>query len=82
MTRPLLELEKIAAGIGRTIKLVLPPGVGFAVMIFDLGEGGHMTYVSNGERADMINALKELLVNLQLNRVQPHGRPAAPNTNT
>jgi hypothetical protein len=45
-----------------------PAGVGFALMIFDFGEGGNMAYVSNAERADMIRALEELLQKLKQDR--------------
>jgi len=59
MTRPLGELEEVARDIGHTIGGALPEGVGFALMIFDFGPGGHMTYLSNAGRAEMVKALRE-----------------------
>lgn len=40
---------------------------GFAVLIFEFGkaEAGRMNWISNGERADMIVALKETVAQLE-----------------
>jgi hypothetical protein len=35
---------------------------GFTLMLFHFGEGGHLTYISNAQREDMILAIKEFLV--------------------
>jgi len=35
---------------------------GFTLMIFTMGEGGFLTYISNAKREDMILAIKEWLV--------------------
>lgn len=58
---PLEELEKQARDIGLTIKGALPPGVGFALLVFDFGEGGSLTWISNAERDDMLRALQEFM---------------------
>ncbi|HEY1897027.1 MAG TPA: hypothetical protein VGG62_12170 [Terracidiphilus sp.] len=34
---------------------------GFALFIFDFGDGGRINYISNAERADMIATLKEFI---------------------
>ena len=34
---------------------------GFALLVFDFGDGGNMQYCSNARREDMIAALRELL---------------------
>jgi hypothetical protein len=47
--------------IGERIGEGLPPGYGFLLMIFNFGEGGNMFYISNGEREDMMNAMREFL---------------------
>lgn len=39
----------------------LPDGYGFALLVFDLGDGGFMNYISNAERDDMKRALRELV---------------------
>ena len=75
MTRPLRELEATARQIGRRIGGSLPDGVGFCLMIFDLGEGGHMTYLSNAERDDMVKGVRELLEAVEAGLMQPPGHP-------
>lgn len=61
MPRPLDELEKRAAAIGKTIATALPPDVCFLLMVFDVGEGGHLTYLSNANREDVMAMLREFL---------------------
>jgi hypothetical protein len=39
----------------------LPPGVGFALFVFDFGEKGNLAYVSTAARADMLKAIREWL---------------------
>ncbi len=55
------ELEDLAKEVGRLIKDVMPKGVGFTLMIFTMGEGGWMTYLSSAERTTMIKAMKEFI---------------------
>ncbi|MGJ0510225.1 MAG: hypothetical protein ACR652_24525 [Methylocystis sp.] len=38
---------------------LFPPQTGVCVFVFDFGQGGGMSYISNAERADVINALQE-----------------------
>jgi hypothetical protein len=74
----LAALEAEAQRIGQLVGKTLPPGVGFALVIFDFGQRGHITYVSNAEQASMMNALKELQVNIALGQVQAPGGPDVP----
>lgn len=39
--------------------------VGFALVLFDFGERGHMSYISNGHREGMVSLLKEWLAKLE-----------------
>lgn len=39
----------------------LPPDVGFALLLFNYGEGGFMSWISNAHRSDMIKAVMEWL---------------------
>lgn len=55
------ETEVVLKDIGRIIKGALPPGKGFALMIFDYGENGNMFYISSGQRQDMIKAMEEFI---------------------
>lgn len=56
-----LVLEEQCAAAGRELAAACPAGVGFALLMFDFGEGGNIAYFSNGRREDMIRALEELL---------------------
>lgn len=76
MARPLGELEKLCRDIAQRIDIALGntrtnKQTGFALMLFDFGGGGNMTYVSNAERGDMIKALYEQIAALQHNVDQP-----------
>lgn len=57
----LINLEEHARGIGRVLKDSVPPGVGFALILFTFGGDGWLTYLSNGQREDMIKCLEETL---------------------
>jgi hypothetical protein len=41
------------------------PGVGFALLLFDLGSGGSIAYMSNARREQMVQLLKELTGTLE-----------------
>lgn len=62
---PLERLEESARELGRTIAAVLPKGAGFVLVLFDYARGGHMTYLSTGERPSTIAMLKELIGKMQ-----------------
>jgi diaminopimelate decarboxylase len=60
----LRDLEKVAREIGRLIRHGIDNSlgkgnVGFALLLFDFGGGGHLTYVSNANREDMLRAIAE-----------------------
>jgi len=59
------EVEAIARKIGKDLGAVVPDGIGFAFLLFDLGHGGTMAYICNARRSDMIKALRELIGNLE-----------------
>lgn len=49
--------------IGKAVEYRLPAGTGFLVMTFPFGEKpGRLDYISNGQRADVINIIKEWLI--------------------
>jgi diaminopimelate decarboxylase len=65
MPVPLTELERTCRSIGAVIDNAIQhydlANVGFALLFFDFGGGGHITYISNAQRDDMRAALGELL---------------------
>jgi len=58
-----LVLQTVVAGVMdeliAAIKSEGLPGVGFAVMLFDFGQGGAFAYASNANREDFIRMLSE-----------------------
>lgn len=63
-----LVLEQQCREIADTIAQACPAGVGFALLLFDYGDGGNIAYVSNGARDDMRKALRELLDRWEVQR--------------
>lgn len=56
----LAELEELARAVGDAVGAVCDEhGAGFALLMFDFGEGGWVTYLSNGERESTVEALRE-----------------------
>ena len=60
-----LALEAMCGKIGRKIGDALPPGVGFALILVDIGEQGNLAYVSSAERQSMIRLFVEVLEKLR-----------------
>lgn len=56
------SLKRLGSVIGGTVK---GTGYGFALLLFSLGEGGSMFYVSSAVREDMISSMKELIKKLE-----------------
>lgn len=58
------ELNEITKLLGKSLgeelgDLTTGPPLGFMLMVFDFGEGGFLSYVSNAQRADMVKVLRE-----------------------
>ena len=54
-------IKPILNELGQRIGAALPSGYGFNLLIFNFGAGGNMFYLSNGDRADMMQAMREFL---------------------
>ena len=54
-----LQSEQLANAMGNLQKQF--PGLGITLMIFNFGEKGTMSYISNAERGDMIEAMLEFI---------------------
>lgn len=67
------EAERAAAGIASLIGDKLPPGYGFALLVFSFGEGGYLTHVSNCNRADLVKTLRECADTLEARKDSPPG---------
>jgi hypothetical protein len=55
------QVENALKDIGQLVARSVPNGFGFAILMFNFGEGGGMFYVSNAQRKDMIKAMKEFV---------------------
>lgn len=65
--------ERAAQATAQQIGRALPPGYGFALLVFSFGEGGYLTHVSNAERADFVKVLRETADILEANRDEKPG---------
>lgn len=69
MPQQLQNLEQTCRGIGNIVGQAIDrqygkKKVGFALLLFDFGERGSMTYISNAQRQDMVKALYECAASL------------------
>lgn len=60
------EIESKLRDIGRLMKGTLPPGYGFALLIFTYDKGS-MFYISSAERDGMIEAMEEFIAKQRTN---------------
>jgi hypothetical protein len=60
-----MELESIMRELSILVKSQIPQGVGFALLVFDFGEGGFLAYGSNAERQGMIHTVEEWLARVK-----------------
>ena len=67
------EAERAAQSTAQLIGAALPPGYGFALLVFSFDKGGYLTYVSNAQRADLVKTLRECADTLEANRDSPPG---------
>lgn len=56
-----VALESECKKIGTAIAHVMPEGVGFCFLMFNMGAGGGTTYLSNAKRADVVKLLSDVL---------------------
>lgn len=67
-----VELETAVWEIGKVITRVVPPGVGFALILADFGAEGSFAYTANMDREDFLKLLAEALEKLQAAPPAPH----------
>lgn len=73
MSADLKQVEETCRQMGRVIGKAIDAEygrhqVGFCLLLFDFGEHGHLTYLSNAERETMVRALREFITMLQTHR--------------
>jgi hypothetical protein len=68
------DLEAKCREVGRRIQAAIVESgqpCGFVLMLFNFGEGGHMTYLSNADRRDVLKLLREFRTALRSNKLMP-----------
>lgn len=55
------DVKVLLNEIATIIASQMPPNMGFALMMFDYGEGGNFFYASSANRTDMIKMMKEFI---------------------
>lgn len=64
-----LATERQARKLAELLKGSMPPGIGFTLFLFTVGEkpgeGNHLAYISMADRADMIKTIKEWLARVE-----------------
>lgn len=55
------HVKETSRKLGKIIGNALPEGWGFCVLIFEFGEGGTMTYISNACREDVVDTMREFI---------------------
>lgn len=66
------ELDDLCLQIAEALSDVLPPGVGFAVQLFQFDPGRQFAWITNAKREDMLKALDELRVRLPAGMADEH----------
>ena len=54
-----VALEEQCHGLARAIAAAVPPGTGFALLLFDFGSEGSFAYAANANRDDVVKLLGE-----------------------
>lgn len=55
------KIKKLLKELGAFLGAKCPFGWGFSLLIFSFGEGGHLFYISNAQREDMIATMKQFI---------------------
>ncbi len=59
------EAERAAGNLGKELAKEMPKGWGFTILLTSFGENSLLTYISNCDRSDMIESMKEFIHNLE-----------------
>lgn len=73
------RMEAHSRAIAAAIAEGLPEGIGFALLLFDFGEGGNLVWISNANREDMVRALREQLARFEAGMAGERTPPAGGN---
>ncbi len=73
---PRMTAEVQASGekLAKVIESALPPGHGFALLIFEWGDQGNLSWISNAQRDDMIATMKDFIARHEGRALDPPAR--------
>jgi len=74
LPRVLHDRERLMRRAMKQLEAMFPRGTGLALMAFDLGDAGHMSWISNAQREDMIVAMQEQIERLRMGTDDTAGR--------
>lgn len=77
LPQELHDRERLMRVAMRSLVGLFPKGTGLTLLAYDHGDGGHMSYVSNSDRADMIPALRDQADRLEIGSADTAGRGEA-----
>lgn len=77
LPKRLHERERLLRKAIRWLDRLFPKGTGLVVLAFDFGGKGHMSYISNAKREDMIPALRDQADRLEMGTADTAGRGEA-----
>jgi len=60
-----VQVERVADRVLKVVTQMMPKGLGFAVIVFEAGAEGRMTWISNAEKRSMAKALRGLADRLE-----------------
>lgn len=55
------DVQEAMRKAGRALGKSFPKGWGFALLVFNFGPGGSLTYMANAQREDMIKVMREFI---------------------
>lgn len=55
------EAERALNEIGKMLREIMPPNMGFVLLMAEYGEGGGTFYTSNVQRQDVCNMMREFI---------------------
>jgi hypothetical protein len=71
------RLDQAVRGLGKSLGEALPPGVGFALLLFPFHpetlDENYLSYISNARREDILGAMKEFIAKWEAEGRPPDG---------
>ena len=68
------EVRASGERLAEIIDAALPPGHGFALLIFEWGSDGNLSWISNADRDDMLATMKDFIARHEGRALDPPAR--------